>query len=69
MPANDTTPAGYQQIGRSHRLDRHCPRCWVHRYHWSRLVGNGKRHKVFITCAECGHGWEGKYRKDEWSEE
>ena len=45
------------------KLDRHCPRCHAHRYHF----GNRVEHKVTITCAECGHSWNGKFNRDEWT--
>ena len=36
---------------RSFKIDRHCPRCRAHRYHWYRPA------KETATCAECGHDW------------
>jgi len=43
------------------KIERHCPRCHHHAYHW--LTANGepsaikgtKRHTA--TCVHCGHSW------------
>jgi ribosomal protein L37E len=50
------------------KLDRRCPRCHAHRYHSAHRSKPGTKHLVTVTCAECGHGWLGKFRKDEWSD-
>ncbi len=50
------------------RLDRHCPRCCAHRNHTARRRKEGGRHVVSITCAECGHDWAGRFRREEWSD-
>lgn len=41
------------------RVERRCPRCRVHRYHWVDLAS--KR----ITCAECGNRWKDRVRQDD----
>ncbi len=46
------------------RIDRVCPRCHVHRLHHANM--NEATHAVSICCAECGHTWAGRYKKDEW---
>lgn len=43
------------------KVERHCPRCRAHRYHFS-TVNN---RKMLICCAECGHQWRGRYRRTE----
>lgn len=47
------------------KLDRKCPRCHQRRYHFGNMIKSTKA--VKITCAECGHSWRGRYKKDEWS--
>jgi DNA-directed RNA polymerase subunit M/transcription elongation factor TFIIS len=41
---------------RSFRVDRHCPRCRAHRYHWAKWQAELKL--WFCRCAECGHKWK-----------
>jgi hypothetical protein len=57
----------------ANKLDRHCPRCGAHHYHfaraWQLQRSNGECFgpvHVDIDCADCGHTWRGRYRKDEW---
>ncbi len=33
-----------------------------------KLLAAGKRNVISITCAECGHDWRGRFKKDEWSD-
>ena len=43
------------------KVDRTCPRCHVHAYHF----GNHFGIKNLILCARCGHEWRGRIRADE----
>lgn len=36
------------------KVDRHCPRCGAHRYHFLRIT-EGKKPRA--SCAECSHSW------------
>lgn len=47
------------------RLDRHCPRCHYHSYHWAKR--NPTTNAVLIECNDCGHDWTGRFKKDEWN--
>ena len=49
------------------KVDRKCPRCYAHRYHFANRKQAGKKFVVRITCAECGHDWKGRHKKDEWN--
>lgn len=52
--------AGRRSIPRV-KVERRCPRCGCHAYHWGNLCGILHR----IGCANCGHEWTGRIRKDE----
>lgn len=43
------------------KVERHCPRCRRHAYHWGNV--KGVRHQ--IECCNCGHTWTGRVRDDE----
>jgi ribosomal protein L37E len=43
------------------KVKRQCPRCRQHAYHWGNVHGIMHR----IGCANCGHEWKGRIRKDE----
>lgn len=43
------------------KVDRRCPRCGHHAYHWGNVQGIKHR----IGCVNCGHEWRGRIRKDE----
>ena len=43
------------------KVDRRCPRCGHHAYHWGNVQGIKHR----IGCVRCGHEWSGRIRKDE----
>jgi hypothetical protein len=48
------------------RIERRCPRCHAHRYHHANMTET--THAISICCAECGHTWKGRYKRDEWEE-
>lgn len=60
-------PAGVQEEGavgmevERVKVDRRCPRCGHHAYHWGNVQGIKHR----IGCVNCGHEWRGRIRKDE----
>lgn len=75
--ANESKQAGavpYALLDRV-KLERECPRCRAQRYHFAtrRLVGRAGsdtlagRHLVEIACAECGHLWQGRFTREEWT--
>lgn len=43
------------------KVDRVCPRCGFHTYHWANV--RGIRHR--IECTNCGHEWKGRVRREE----
>lgn len=46
------------------RIERHCPRCKFHCYHWA--IRKINTNKVKINCADCGHNWGGRFKRAEW---
>jgi DNA-directed RNA polymerase subunit M/transcription elongation factor TFIIS len=55
------------------KLERHCPRCRAHHYHFARAWqlerSNGDPLgpvHVDIDCAGCGHTWRGRFKREEW---
>lgn len=58
------------------KVDRRCPRCRTHAYHWIRTPKTDDDslvevpladwpadkipRRVMIDCASCGHGWRGQ---------
>ena len=51
----------------STRIDRHCPRCRFHCYHWAKR--DHITNAVKVNCADCGHNWQGRFLKEEWNVE
>jgi DNA-directed RNA polymerase subunit M/transcription elongation factor TFIIS len=49
---------------RATKIDRHCPRCHAHHYHFSHPLPK-KPHRAWIDCAACGHRWLGRLTREE----
>ncbi len=47
------------------KIERRCPKCRAHRYHFcdARLAQTERRAEA--TCAECGHNWKVRLSRSE----
>ncbi len=55
MSKKNTTEA------RKVKVDRHCPRCGFHGYHFGNVRGIKNR----IACCNCSHEWQGRVKREE----